>query len=126
MKKIFRLTINELIKQIYKKNFVITLSILPVMVQVIIMMVNGNLGTSVAILGAFGLIRFRSMPGTAKEIVSVFFAMAIGLATGMGHVLFATYVTAIISILIGSSLCMSTVKKNGIINGACIGGIYYG
>ena len=84
----------------YSKSFVISLAILPALVQVVMMMVNGNLGTSVAILGAFGLIRFRSMPGTAKEIVSVFFAMAIGLATGMGHVLFATYVTAIISILI--------------------------
>ena len=84
----------------YSKSFVISLAILPALVQVVMMMVNGNLGTSVAIVGAFGLIRFRSMPGTAKEIVSVFFAMAIGLATGMGHVLFATYVTAIISILI--------------------------
>ena len=84
----------------YSKSFVISLAILPALVQVVMMMVNGNLGTSVAILGAFGLIRFRSMPGTAKEIVSVFFAMAIGLATGMGHVLFATYVTATISILI--------------------------
>ena len=84
----------------YSKSFVISLAILPALVQVVMMMVNGNLGTSVAILGAFGLIRFRSMPGTAKEIVSVFFAMAIGLATGMGHVLFAAYVTLIISALI--------------------------
>ena len=84
----------------YSKSFVISLAILPALVQVVMMMVNGNLGTSVAILGAFGLIRFRSMPGTAKEIVSVFFAMAVGLATGMGHVLFAAYVTLIISALI--------------------------
>lgn len=84
----------------YSKSFVISLAILPALVQVVMMMVNGNLGTSVAILGAFGLIRFRSMPGTAKEIVSVFFAMAVGLATGMGHVLFAAYVTVIISALI--------------------------
>lgn len=84
----------------YSKSFVISLAILPALVQVVMMMVNGNLGTSVAILGAFGLIRFRSMPGTAKEIVSVFFAMAVGLATGMGHVLFAAYVTVLISALI--------------------------
>ena len=84
----------------YSKSFVISLAILPALVQVVMMMVNGNLGTSVAILGAFGLIRFRSMPGTAKEIVSVFFAMAVGLATGMGHVLFAAYVTLIVGALI--------------------------
>lgn len=67
----------------YSKNFLVTLAILPVLVQTVMLMVNGNLGTSVAIVGAFGLVRFRSLPGTSKEILSVFFAMAIGLATGM-------------------------------------------
>ena len=61
-------------------------------------MVNGNLGTSVAIVGAFSLVRFRSIPGTSKEILSVFFAMAIGLATGMGHVFFASLMTIIVSL----------------------------
>lgn len=63
-------------------------------------MVNGNLGTSVAILGAFSLIRFRSMPGNSRELISVFFAMAIGLATGIGHILFAVTFTVIGSVVI--------------------------
>lgn len=79
----------------YNKNFLITISVLPLLVQTVIIMVNGNLGTSVAILGAFGLVRFRSLPGTSKEILSVFFAMTIGLATGMGHLVFASIITAI-------------------------------
>ena len=58
-------------------------------------MINGNLGTSIAILGAFSLIRFRSLGGRAKDLLSVFFAMMIGLACGMGHVLFGTVITAI-------------------------------
>ena len=84
----------------YSKNFLITLSILPVLVQTVMIMVNGNLGTSVAIVGAFSLIRFRRIPGTSKEILSVFFAMSIGLATGMGHVVFASIMTAIVSLAI--------------------------
>jgi len=84
----------------YSKNFLITLAILPVLVQTIMIMVNGNLGTSVAIVGAFSLVRFRSIPGTSKEILSVFFAMAIGLATGMGHVFFACIITILISLSI--------------------------
>ena len=60
----------------------------------------GNLGTSIAIVGAFSLVRFRSLPGTSKEILSVFFAMAIGLATGMGHIFFATIMTIIVSLSI--------------------------
>lgn len=71
------------------KSFVVTLALLPVMVQTVIMMVNGNLGTGVAVMGAFGLVRFRSAPGSAREIGGIFFAMAVGLATGMGYLAFA-------------------------------------
>lgn len=84
----------------YTKNFLITLAILPILVQSIILMVNGNLGTSIAIVGAFSLVRFRSLPGTSKEILSVFFAMTIGLATGMGQLVFATIVTILVSIVL--------------------------
>lgn len=77
----------------YNKNFLTTISILPLLIQTVIIMVNGNLGTSVAILGAFSLVRFRSLPGTSKEILSVFFAMTVGLITGVGHLMFAIIIT---------------------------------
>lgn len=80
------------------KNFAITLALLPVLVQMVIMLVNGNVGTGIAILGAFGLVRFRSIPGSSKEIVSVFFAMAIGLATGTGLIWFAVMCTVVIGL----------------------------
>ncbi|MBR1802678.1 MAG: DUF4956 domain-containing protein [Clostridia bacterium] len=80
-------------------NFLLTVAVLPVLVQVVILLVNGNLGTSLAVAGAFSLIRFRSMPGNSKEIITVFWAMAIGLALGMGYVIFATIVTAIVAVL---------------------------
>lgn len=78
------------------KNFMVTLVLLPVLVQMIIMLVNGNLGTSVAVLGAFSLVRFRSVPGSSKEMAVIFFAMAAGLATGMGFLSFAVLMTVII------------------------------
>lgn len=83
------------------QSFLMTLVILPLLVQTVILMVNGNLGTSVAIVGAFSLVRFRSLPGTSIEILSIFFAMTVGLATGMGHVVFAGIITfiTILSIL---------------------------
>ena len=68
----------------YTKSFVVTLALLPAMVQTVIMLVNGNLGVGVAVMGTFSLIRFRSVPGSASEISAIFFAMAVGLATGMG------------------------------------------
>lgn len=79
----------------YNKNFLVTITVLPLLVQSVIIMVNGDLGTSIATIGAFGLIRFRSIPGTSKEILIVFFATAVGLATGMGHVVFGAIMTAI-------------------------------
>ncbi|MFI3129304.1 MAG: DUF4956 domain-containing protein [Bacillota bacterium] len=71
------------------KSFVTTLSIIPAIVCMIIMMVNGNIGTGVAVAGAFSLIRFRSVPGTAKEIGGIFIAMGTGISLGMGYVGFA-------------------------------------
>ena len=84
----------------YSKNFVITLALLPLLVAVVMFMVNGNLGTSIAIVGAFSLVRFRSIAGTSREIASVFWAMAIGLAIGMGQVVFGALVTIIIGLLL--------------------------
>lgn len=101
----------------YSKNFIITLVILPLLVQVVIMMVNGNLGTSVAILGAFGLIRFRSAPATSREILSVFFAMAIGLSIGMGHIIFATIftiITALTTLLLSKTKLGETKNKQNL------------
>src|SRR5574344_1482374 len=84
----------------YSKNFIITLSILPLLVSVVMMMVNGNLGTSVAVLGAFSLIRFRSLPGNSREIASIFWAMAIGLAVGMGQIYFAILITLVVGLIL--------------------------
>lgn len=73
----------------YTKSFVATLALLPAVVCVVIMMVNGNVGTGVAVAGAFSLVRFRSAPGSAKEIGAIFLAMGTGLIVGMGYLGYA-------------------------------------
>ena len=78
------------------RSFIHTLALLPAVVQVIIMMVNGNVGAGVAVAGAFSLVRFRSMPGSAREIGDIFLAMALGLASGMGYVVLAGLFFAVI------------------------------
>lgn len=82
----------------YSKSFVVTLALLPLIVQAVITLVNGNLDAGVAVMGVFNLVRFRSIPGSAKDIGSVFFAMAIGLATGMGFITLAVLFTVIVSV----------------------------
>ena len=82
------------------QSFAVALAILPVVVQLVIMLVNGNVGAGVAVAGAFSLVRFRSVPGTAREIGVLFMAMAIGLATGMGFVGLAVISFVIISAVI--------------------------
>ena len=84
----------------YSKNFIVTLAILPILVATVMIMVNGNLGTGVAIAGAFSLVRFRSIQGNSREIISVFWAMAIGIAIGMGQILFAAMVTVVVGIVL--------------------------
>jgi len=83
----------------YSKNFVVTLALLPAVVQIVIMLVNGNLGTGVAVMGAFSLVRFRSYPGGAKEITIIFLAMGTGLATGMGFIAIAALFVVIIGLM---------------------------
>lgn len=78
------------------RSFATTLALLPVIVQVIIMLVNGNLGTGVAVAGAFSLVRFRSMQGNAKDILGIFLAMAVGLATGTDHLMLALIFAVIV------------------------------
>lgn len=81
------------------KSFVVTLALLPAVVCVVIMLVNGNVGTGVAVAGAFSLVRFRSVPGTAKEICTLFLAMGAGLIVGMGYLGFAVLFTAIMCVV---------------------------
>lgn len=82
------------------KSYIITLALLPSAVSMVIMLVNGNLGAGVAVAGAFSLIRFRSSPGTAREIVSIFLTMCIGLAVGMGFIGYAALFTVIMGIIL--------------------------
>ena len=78
------------------RSFVLALAILPAIVAVVIMMVNGNVGAGVAVAGAFSLVRFRSAPGSARDICFIFLAMAVGLVCGMGYVLYAGIITAVL------------------------------
>lgn len=93
----------------YTKGFVITLAVLPAMVQMVIMLVNGNLGAGVAVMGAFSLIRFRSVTGTARDISAIFFTMAIGLATGMGYLA----VAALFTVILGAAIMTLQVSGFG-------------
>ena len=81
------------------RSFAITLIMLPAIVELVIILVNGNIGAGVAVAGAFSLVRFRSAPGKGQEITSIFLAMAVGLATGMGYIGVAVFFTIIISVI---------------------------
>ena len=96
----FIISITHKLTSKYNKNFLITLMIIPLMVAMIILTVNGSLGTGIAVAGAFSLIRFRSVPGTSKEILSILISMTVGLVLGTGYVLFGVLITIISSIMI--------------------------
>jgi len=79
-----------------------SLVVLPALVQAVIMLVNGSVGAGIAVMGAFNLVRFRSAPGTSRDICYIFYAMGIGLATGMGYVGFA----AMLCVIVGAVLAL--------------------
>lgn len=88
-------------RAVHSRSFTVTLALLPATVAAVIMLVNGNLGAGVAVAGTFSLVRFRSTPGTAREIGAIFLAMAVGLACGMGYPSFG--------IVFGVLMCLVTL-----------------
>lgn len=92
----FIIAIIYMYKSTYSKSFIVTLAMLPAVVCVVIMMVNGNVGAGVAVAGAFSLVRFRSAPGTAREIGTIFLAMGAGMVAGMGYLGYAVLVSLLL------------------------------
>ena len=90
-------------------SFIVTLALLPAVVCVVIMMVNGNVGAGVAVAGAFSLVRFRSAPGSAREIGAIFIAMGAGLIAGMGYLGYA----ALFSLILGGVTMLYTAAHLG-------------
>lgn len=87
------------------KGFLLAVLLIPVIVQMVIMLVSDSVGAGIAVMGAFSLVRFRSAPGSAKEIVSIFLAMASGLASAKGYLgLALVFVLALSAIMMLSSV----------------------
>lgn len=100
----------------YTKSFAVTLALLPAVVCVVIMMVNGNVGTGVAVAGAFSLVRFRSAPGSAREIGAIFIAMGTGLMSGMGYL---GYALVFVLILGGMTMLYTGIHLDHPLRNAC-------
>ena len=83
-------------KGTYHKDFVVAIALLPVIVAVVIMLVGSSTARALSLAGAFALVRFRSAPGSGKDIAVVFFVMAIGLACGLGYLVFGVVVAVLI------------------------------
>ena len=81
------------------KSFLVCLILLPMIVTTVIMMVNGNVGTGVAVMGAFSLVRFRSVPGKARDIAAIFLTMTAGLACAAGYVVIAVLFTLLVGVV---------------------------
>ena len=90
------------------KSFTLTLALLPAIVCVVIMMVNGNIGAGVAVAGAFSLVRFRSVPGSAKEIAAIFLGMGCGLICGMGYLGYAV----LFAVILGAGMFLFTMVSS--------------
>jgi hypothetical protein len=95
----------------YSKGLAVTLIFIPATVQIIVlfMFTRGNIGLGIAIMGAFSLVRFRSFPGKARDIGTVFFVMAIGIVMGMGYIFYAF----IFLLLIGGVSMLMTFSRLG-------------
>lgn len=100
------------IKNKSSKSFLLSVALMPATVCIVIMMVNGNIGTGVAVAGAFSLIRFRSAQGSAREISTIFIGMGAGLIAGMGFLAYAVLFTLILALIMHFLSCFLLGGKN--------------
>ena len=96
----------------YNKDFIVGLVLLPAIVSVVIMLIGSNVARAFSMAGAFALVRFRSAPGNAKDIAVVFFAMASGLACGLGYITFAVIFTVVIILVLVALSITDFADKN--------------
>ena len=99
-------------KERYNRDFIIGLVILPAIVAAVILLIGSNVARAFSMAGAFALVRFRSAPGSAKDISIVFFTMAAGLACGLGYVTFAAAFTAVMLLLLILISALGFVDRN--------------
>ena len=99
-------------KEGYQKNFIIGLLMLPAVVSVVILLVGSNVARAFSMAGAFALVRFRSAPGSAKDISIVFFTMAAGLACGLGYVSFAAVFVAVMLVVLIAATVLGFADNN--------------
>ena len=83
-------------RTLYTREFAVSLTLLPCLMTLVIFLVNGSLGTSIAVAGTFSLIRFRSATSGSRELIAIFLAMIIGLAAGTGYLALAILFTVFI------------------------------
>ncbi len=93
------LAITYSFKNRLSKNMILALILIPIIVHVLIIVINGNLGTSVAVLGTFSLVRFRSAQGNSKDITFIFLAMVIGICCGLGYYYMSPIITSLSCII---------------------------
>ncbi len=94
------LSVAYMISGPYTKSFAVSLVLIPAVIETIILFVNENFGAALAVGGTFALLRFRSAPGTAREITALFCAVAMGITVGMGYLLYGVIVTVVFALVI--------------------------
>lgn len=91
----------------YSPTFVNSLVLLSMITSVVIMVVGNNLARAFGLVGAMSIIRFRTAIKNTMDIVYVFFALAIGMAAGVG--LYKVAITG--TLFIGLVLYIVTKSK---------------
>ena len=105
------IAISYSIKNKCSRSFAVTLVLLSAIVELVIILVNGNIGAGVAVAGAFSLVRFRSAPGTAREIGAIFLAAVAILPTIVSQLGGLNFHFGGTSLLIAVGVALDTMKQ---------------
>ena len=91
----------------YSQSFFATLILVSIIASVVMMIVQNNVYAALGLLGAFALIRFRTIIKETRDIAFLFFALAEGVAMGLSH-----YAVGIVSAIIISAVAYAIFRFN--------------
>jgi len=91
----------------YSSAFVNSMIILNMVTAIVIMVIGNNLARAFGLVGAMSIIRFRTAVKDTQDIVFIFFALAIGMAAGVGYYRLAIFGTLFVGLII-----LMLVKSN--------------
>lgn len=97
-------------KQIYNRNFNMSLVALSVITAAVILTIQSNIVVSLGMVGALSIVRFRTAVKDPLDLVFLFWSLSTGIICGAGYIMIAVIAAIILTIIVVIFSIMPSAK----------------